>query len=356
MFKKTVISALVLLALADPAGASAADGAIVFSEVTYHRPLGPGGEPILKPPTGGLFAFAHRHATQLTTDPADGEPALSADGRIIVFVREGDIWVMRADGSHPRQLTAGDDVDSHPLIAPNGRYVLFERRAFRKRGRDLYRSDLQAKVVTPLVATPAKEHEAAFSPDGRQIVYVRRVNGGRDDIWSVRPSGRGARPLTHTSRVGEFAPHYLGKRIAFSRGSKRRDPHSYGAIYSMDRRGGRVHRLVTRGHSVYLEDASATTRTILFARGRGLWVKRLGGPERKIASFPQRESTTGVFSPDGRHVAALNWELSGQSLSVLDAVTGHFTYRVTIALNLEGSESPSSLGRVVAWQPVPQGR
>jgi dipeptidyl aminopeptidase/acylaminoacyl peptidase len=344
MFKKTVISILlVLLTLALPSGASAAEGAIVFSETT-------------RSPAGGLFASRHRHVTQLTTDSADDEPSFSTDGRLVAFVRKGDIWVMRADGSNPRQLTSGDDVDSRPLIAPNGRYVLFERRAFRKRGRDLYTIALRGQMATPLVATPAKEHEAAFSPDGRQVVYVRRAGSGRDDIWSVRPSGTGARNLTRTSGVGESGPRYLGPRIVFSRSGKRRTADSYAAIYSMNRRGERVRRLVSRARMVYLEDANAPTRTILFTRGRGLWAKRVGGPDRKIASFPKRGSITGAISPDGRRIAAFHWEPWGESLSVLDAATGHFFYDVAVTLNLEGSENNSTLGRVIAWQPTPHRR
>ncbi|HET7417025.1 MAG TPA: hypothetical protein VFJ61_05325 [Solirubrobacterales bacterium] len=341
MSKKVVISIiLALLTLAVPAGASAAEGALVFSKITLPRP------------DGGLFMYRHRHTTQLTIDPTDEEPSFSADGRTIAFVRKADIWTMRADGSHLRQLTSGEEVDSRPQIAPNGRYVLFERRAFRKRGRDLYTIDLRGRVVTPIAATLAKEHEAAISPDGRQIVYVRRGNDGQDDLWSVRPSGTGVRRLTRTSRVGEFAPRFLGRKIVFSRGSKRRIPSSYGAIYSMDRRGRHIRTVVRRAHGVYLEDVNAPTRAILFARGRGLWLKRLGGPDRKIVSPPKRGSTTGVFSSDGRRIAASKAEPWEESLSVFDASSGRFIDDVAVVLSLEGGEHNSILGRRFAWQPV----
>jgi len=353
MFKKTVISVLLaVIALAVPAAASAAGGAVVFSQVTEPRPPGPDGEPVSKPPVGGLFAFKHRHAVQLTSNPADSEPSLSTNGRMIAFVREGDVWAMHADGSGQRQLTSGDEVDSRPLIAPNGRYVLFERRPFRKRGRDLYTVELQGRAVEPLAATPGKEHEAAFSPDGRQIVYVRRNGGGKDDIWSIHPSGGGMRNLTHTPRVGDFAPHYLGGRIVFSRGNKRRMSDSYGAIFSMDRRGRRVRSLVERTRSLSLEDVNTPTRSILFAHGRALWVQRLAGPARKITNLPRRESATGVFSSDGRRVAALIWELWGESLVVLDAANGHLAYGVSYASDVEGGSNNGSIGRVFAWQPV----
>src|SRR6478735_2577463 len=114
MFKKTLISVLfALLVLAVPASASAAGGAIVFSKVTEdHRVYEEGGK-VLPPkaPEGGLFAVKDQHLNQLTDNPSDSEPSFSADGHTVAFVREGDIWVMRADGSGQKQLTTGADVD-----------------------------------------------------------------------------------------------------------------------------------------------------------------------------------------------------------------------------------------------------
>jgi len=356
MFRKTLVTVLfAFLVVAAPAGASATPGAIVFSRVWHRLPLGPDGEPVPEPPEGGLFAFEHGAVVQLTADPADHEPSFSADGQTIAFVRDGDVWAMRADGTGQRRLTSGVETDSRPLVAPNGRYVLFERNTRENRAHDLYTTDLRGGLARPLTATPADEREAAFSADGRQIVYARRGKDEKGDIWSIQPSGAEMRRLTHTPRVNEFSPRYLDKTIVFTRGSNKNwsKPKTYAAIYAMNRRGGRVHELVTRAPWIRLEDVTARTRTILFHRPRGLWVKQLGGRSRKIVSFSKRESSTGVFSPNGRRIAALSWELWGQSLSVIDASTGHRAYAVAGASNAEGGEGNSIIGPIVAWQPVP---
>jgi Tol biopolymer transport system component len=357
MSKRAFFSAfLVLLALCLPAGASAAGGAIVFSEVTIHHPSGPDGEPMSRSTTGGLFAFRNGHVTQLTSDPADGEPSISPDGSEIVFVRKGDVWAVRAGGPGLRQLTTGADVDSHPRVAPNGRYVLFERRLPGHRDHDLYTSDLQGNAVSPLAATAGDEREGAFSPDGRQIVYARKDEGGKNDIWSIRPSGGEPRRLTRTSRANDFAPHFLGKAIVFCRGAKRRVSGASAAIYSMDRRGRHLAELVARGRWVHLEDVNARARRVLFSRAGGLWVKPIDGRARRIVGFRKRTSITGVFSPDGRRIAAVEWGPYGESLLTLNAATGRRIQTVSVALNLEGSENPSMLGRVFVWQPAPRRR
>ena len=51
---------------------------------------------------------------RLTTLADDHDPAWSPDGSRMVFVRQGDLWIMNADGSGERQLT-DDDV---PTTAP----------------------------------------------------------------------------------------------------------------------------------------------------------------------------------------------------------------------------------------------
>jgi polyisoprenoid-binding protein YceI len=62
---------------------------------------------------------------RLTSDPAyEYEPRWSPDGRTIAFVRGGDLWLMRADGSHGRRLTSGLTVDS-PTWSPDGKHLAF---------------------------------------------------------------------------------------------------------------------------------------------------------------------------------------------------------------------------------------
>ena len=78
-----------------------------------------------------------RHVRQLTFGPAIQEiPEWSPDGRWITFgaapIFPGepgfhtDIWIMRANGSHKRQLTRGG-FDGEPVFSPDGRRIAFAR-------------------------------------------------------------------------------------------------------------------------------------------------------------------------------------------------------------------------------------
>src|SRR3954454_24297050 len=139
-FKNSILTVFVaLLALAIPASASAAGGAIVFSKVTEDHREYKEGDKVLPPkaPEGGLFAVKDRHLNQLTENPGDTEPSFSADGHTIAFVREGHVFAMRADGSGQKQLSGGS-LDSRPIVSPNGRLVVFERRTSAGGARDLF--------------------------------------------------------------------------------------------------------------------------------------------------------------------------------------------------------------------------
>ena len=137
--RSTLIASSPLLALAlcrrRPAAAGSG-GAVVFSRaVTDRRSQSrrSDGSKRKRRTEGGLFAARDGRLNQLTENPADTEPDFSADGRMIAFVRDGDIYSMRADGSGQRPLTSGPEVDGGRSLSPNGRYVVFERRG--RRGR-----------------------------------------------------------------------------------------------------------------------------------------------------------------------------------------------------------------------------
>jgi Tol biopolymer transport system component len=358
MFKNSILAVFVaLLALAIPASASAAGGAIVFSKVTEDHRIYKEGEKVLPPkaPEGGLFAVKDRHLNQLTENSADTEPSFSADGHTIAFVREGDVYAMRADGSGQRQLTSGAEFDSRPLVSPNGKIVVFERRSAAGAPRDLYTVKTSGGAPHALAPSAADEHEASFSPDGCTIAFVRTsavAGGTSDDVYTVRPAGIKLRRLTHTPTIDEFAPRDLDETIVYSRGENGEGPSAYADIYSMDEKGKHVRKVIAGAGSAYVEDATAGGGTILFRRDQGLWVKRIGGKGRKLSELPDNAHVNSVFSSDGKQVATFTETPEGeQSLSVIDVATGRRSYAEVVGYS--SGEVTTTIGPVVAWQPVP---
>lgn len=360
MFNSKLIAAfLIVLAMALPATTSAAagkTGAIVFSMVkaSHHTTEVEGKKVETKTFEGGIYASRNHRLNQLTEDPTDSEPSFSADGRTIAFVRAGDIYAMRADGSGQRQLTSGPELDSRPQVSPSGRFVAFERRASAGAPRDLYTVKTGGSGLHPLASSPDDDHEASFSADGQTIVFVRSTaetgGGTADDLYTVRPSGARLARLTRTSGIDEYAPRNLGQTIVFSRGESSEGPSAYADIYTMRSDGRKVRELIAGAGSSYVVDATANGRTLLFRRDEGLWVKRIGGRGRRLADLPDQSKTNAVFSSDGRQVAAFTATDEDQSLSVIDVATGHRAYAEVV--DSYESEVTTTIGPVIAWQPV----
>jgi len=351
MSHRTLISALLaLVALAVPATASAApsSGAVVFSKATSV-------EGVAK---GGLYAVRDGRLNQLTENPTDTEPDFSPDGRTIAFARDGDLFSVRPDGSGQRQLTSGPEVDSAPRIAPNGKYVVFERRSGAGAAADLYTVRALGGGLAALTRGLEDDGEAAFSPDGKVIVFVRATAigaGVNEDLYSVRPSGAGLARLTRTGGVDEFAPRYFAGGVLFSRGESEAGPAAYADIYTMRRNGTRVKSQVAGVGSAYVEDVSPDGRTLLFRRDQGLWAKRIGPQQaRKLTELPDGSQTSSVFSSDGRRVAAF---VADEDHQTLVSITVADRRRTELAEAFDPAEGDGSkLGPVISWQPVPPPR
>jgi Tol biopolymer transport system component len=349
MFKKTLIAMFALLALVVPAAASAASstGAVVFSKASTV-------EGVAK---GGLFAVKDGRLNQLTENPTDTEPNFSPDGRTIAFARGGDIYSVRPDGSGQRQLTSGPEIDSLPKIAPSGRYVVFERRGALGGPSSLYTVGATGGGLRALTSG-GDDHEAAFSPDGKGIVFVRTAagkEGGNDDLYSIRPTGSGLAHLTKTGGVDEFAPRYFAGGVIYSRGESTPGPAAYADIYTMRSNGTKVKSQVRGVGSAYVEDVSPNGKVLIFRRAQGLWVKKIGpGKAHKLSTLPDQSETSSVFSSDGKRVAAFVQAEDEQQLVSVNVETGRDS-QLASGYNFDEGEG-TVLGPVIDWQPVPQSR
>ncbi|RST30262.1 amidohydrolase [Sphingomonas ginkgonis] len=134
----------------------------------------------------------------------DTQPTFSPDRRFVAFVsdRSGadNLWVMSADGSAPHQLSFNDDdtVMASPAWSADGRSLFVSR----------YRADLNnyelwqysagggaGRLLVPIRDTVDAPRDlwrstlgAVATPDGRSLVFARRV-GGLDfdtvDEWTI---------------------------------------------------------------------------------------------------------------------------------------------------------------------------
>ncbi len=111
-----------------------------------------------------------------------GEPALSPDGRWVVFTLtrysieknkgNGDLWLVPSDGSAaPRRLTWNEGADGSPTWSPDGKRLAFVS----KRGdgpAQLYVLPLEGGEAEPVTELPMAPDSPKWFPGGRRIGFL----------------------------------------------------------------------------------------------------------------------------------------------------------------------------------------
>lgn len=80
----------------------------------------------------------------------------------------GDLWIMRPDGTDQRQLTVGAPVDFRPAVTPEDRYIVFVSN--RTGAFQIWRMNIDGSNQVPLTTGAGKDHPAV-SRDGKWVLY-----------------------------------------------------------------------------------------------------------------------------------------------------------------------------------------
>ena len=90
-----------------------------------------------------------------------------------------DLYAFQKPGHKPKRLTTHEALDYNPAVSPDGRWLVFcsERRG----DPDLWVIDLDnSGPPRLLIDSHAMEDAPAFSPDGRRLVFVSSRDGNAD--------------------------------------------------------------------------------------------------------------------------------------------------------------------------------
>ncbi len=208
--------------------------------------------------------------TQLTTSGGlfDWEPALSPDGRQVLFSRVSllgsDIYRMNADGSTLVRLTGADiGWDGNPAWSPGGTQIVFSSFRFAGVGQwanaEILLMNADGSNVRRLTSHSAPDYEPAWSPDGTRIAFAS-VRFGNYEILVMNTDGSGVTRLTSNSAI-DSSPTWSPDSFKIAFNSNRDGQYE---IYSMNAADGTGLTRLTNRPVHDSEPAWGATGEILF--------------------------------------------------------------------------------------------
>lgn len=137
-----------------------------------------------------LMAADGTNSRPITAGPADSYPDFSPDGGTIAFARSGQIWLMNADGTNQRLLSSSSTATfDAPSLSPDGKQVAFDScPASTSDPCQLEVVNVDGSGGHPLFGGASLgDVEPAFSPAGDLIAYTHSDDGSRGGAYVVAP-------------------------------------------------------------------------------------------------------------------------------------------------------------------------
>jgi len=133
--------------------------------------------------------------------------AWAPDGKLIFTVRAGersDIWIMEADGSNRKQLTAESGANTWPTVSPDGRSIFFT--SDRRGQPNIWKMAMDGSNLTQITHGD-QDGEPSISAEGKWVVYAGSASakGKPAAVWKVAAGGGEPTEIAELTGFGSVA-------------------------------------------------------------------------------------------------------------------------------------------------------
>jgi Tol biopolymer transport system component len=247
-------------------------------------------------------------AHPVTSGAFEGWRGLSwtPDGKIVYSSMASgnwDIWLMAADGTGRKQLTADEVSEDQPSVSADGRYIVFWSTGH------IWRINIDGSDPHQLT-NGAREGWPECSPDGKWVVYVSFAASNPQNLWKVPIEGGDAVPVTGMiSTLPAISPD--GKLIAFRSVDAANQRIKISVMSFAD---GRLLKafdiqpttMIVGDYKVlrWTPDGGGLAYIDTRTGAANIWARPLdGGPERQLTDFKSEQIFKFAWSRDGKYLA-----------------------------------------------------
>jgi Tol biopolymer transport system component len=250
-----------------------------------------------------------------------GESSWSPDDKQVAFVTNitgrNNIWVVPSQSGWPTQLTVSNQRQAYVAWSPKGRWIAYNSDYDGNEQLDLFLVSTSNGQVVNLTNTPeVSEEGVAWSPDGERLAYtVKPKQSPNYEIDIIEILTKKVTHLTSNTptQVSNLNPIWSrdGKSIVFT---QQNAAGKDGNIFIANAATGHATNLTPHDseRNFAATDISPDGKTVLLTSNAGNGYQNAGLLDittKKIMwlTTDKLETTSGKFSPDGKH---LTWTLN----------------------------------------------